>query len=295
MRSVGGDGPADHPANRTGNEGRRTYGTEEERVQQAHVRRTARRVRRELRPREPGRMRRRWRRGRHRGRRQRRGRRSRQHHLQPDGRPARARPGVLRRRRVGHRGLQHPRGPLPLRREGRDGRALPGHRPARDLGRRPRLHHQAARGRQVPRRRRVQRRSREEVHRAPARAQPHLRHALRVVRVRRRGDRQRRRERRGRGRHDGEDHPARGLHAVSEEPRHGAGLPHRVPDGGRRRHAGAAHPGAQGHRPLQVRRLDEGRLDHPRRQRGVLGRRPPRSRTSCSRSSPRATRVSPRS
>ena len=181
------------PRTGRGMRGRRTYGTEEERVQQAHVRRTARRVRRELRPREPGRMRRRWRRGRHRGRRrQRRGRRSRQHHLQPDGRPARARPGVLRRRRsrpswpaTSTRGL--------YRFGEKDATVEPCL--ATDL---PEISDDGLvytiklrEGRQVPRRRRVQRRSREEVHRAPARAQPHLRHALRVVRVRRRGDRQR--------------------------------------------------------------------------------------------------------
>ncbi|WP_270296780.1 hypothetical protein [Eggerthella sinensis] len=39
---------------------------------------------------------------------------------------------------------------VPVRRQGREGCAVSGHRSARDLGRRPRVHHQAARGRQVP-------------------------------------------------------------------------------------------------------------------------------------------------
>ena len=136
-------------------------------------------------------------------------RRGRRHHVQPYGRSARARPGVLRRRRVRSGQLQHPRGPVPVRRQGCEGRPVPGSRSARDLGRRQGVHHQAARRRQVPRRRRVQRGSREEVHRAPARAQPQLRHALRVVRVRREGGGQRRRNRRGRRSHHREDHPAR--------------------------------------------------------------------------------------
>ena len=57
----------------------------------------------------------------------------------------RARPGVLRRRRVRGRRLQHPRGPVPVRRQGCEGRPVPGSRSARDLGRRQGVHHQAAR------------------------------------------------------------------------------------------------------------------------------------------------------
>ena len=53
-------------------------------------------------------------------------------------------------------------------------------------------------GIKFPRRRRVQRRGREDLHRAPAGTQPQLRHALRLVRVRRGGGRKRRGQRGGR-------------------------------------------------------------------------------------------------
>ena len=189
-RSLEGPGKA-------GFEGRRTHGSKQAGIQQTPVRRAARRFGRQLRPRQHGRLRRRWRReaGRGPGRRRRVQRNVRHHHVQPHGRPACSRPGVLRRRRIGRGVLQHPRRPVPVRQDGRQGVPLPGHRPARNLGRRPHVHHQAARRRQVPRRHRVQRRRREGVHRAPAGAQPQLRHAVRVLRVRRRGHQQRREER----------------------------------------------------------------------------------------------------
>ena len=129
-------------------------------------------------------------------------------------------------------------------------------------------------------RRRLQRRGREELHRAPARsptATPTPPYASFGVR-------------RGRRRatasdtveavdsHHREDHPARRVRPVPEEPRPWPWPPPSWPLRAIEAATDPAKPIAEpgGHRPRQVRRLDEGRFRHPRGQRRLLGARLPK-------------------